>query len=69
MTFPQFVAAVDNLVKTWKIPDDFEHKPETELPSQNVPESVLREIYDSVREQSVYDMAQLEQRRTKETPP
>lgn len=62
-TFEQFLEAVDKLVLKWKTADDYEHAPESETPSQNVPQSVLREIYDEVREQTAHNLAQLEERR------
>jgi hypothetical protein len=49
MNFKQFYAAVDNLVREWA-PDDPQ--------AGATPHNALRALYEEVREQAVYDLAQ-----------
>ena len=58
MTFPDFIAAVDNLVREW------EHNDPTR---GRVPREALQKIFDDVREQAVHDLALAVQQRDQAT--
>ena len=53
MNFDEFYEAVNNMVDRWK-PDDPQ--------AGATPRNALRRLYDEVREQAVYDIAQAAQR-------
>ena len=54
MTFPEFVNAVDNLVREWNT---------DEGSGRFVPRDALQAIWESTREQAVYDLAEMTRQR------